>query len=557
MKKRLLSLLLAVCMVAALVPGLTGSALAADDKVIGYLTSYTFKAGDTIYAVCQDKKIDFNSNIDTIGKINNITNYNYMMPGKVLWLPTTSATTDAAYYSLLSHTLVAGETPAALCQSYGIDYNANYKLLAALNNNLSVFMAGQQFILPIYVTPAGAATPTPSATTLPTATPSPATPAPDSSGTYTGTITEVTGSSITVGGISFGIRGAGITGTAKVGSIATVTYTASGGVYQASKVVVTESGSSGGSSLPGDTVSYYLAQHTLQYGETVSGVCAALGIDFSSNDATIRSINNISNYNYMMPGKVLLIPTKTVPTSGSYYKIMAHKIVSGDTVFGLCEQYGLSYYTYSNLITQLNPNLAYNSMMPGNIIYMPLYVAAATGTSTTTTTATATPAASSATAAPAASSAAATATPAASSSTVTAAAPTATPNIPSADTLSYLVIPHKLQYGETVSGICEKYGVDFSANDAAIQRLNGITSYTYLMPGRTILIPSTTYPSSGPYYKIMAHKLVAGDTVYDLCQQYGLSYENNLTFLQRLNDRDNLATYYVGQTIYMPLYVAG
>ena len=287
MKKRLLSLLLAVCMVAALVPGLTGSALAADDKVIGYLTSYTFKAGDTIYAVCQDKKIDFNSNIDTIGKINNITNYNYMMPGKVLWLPTTSATTDAAYYSLLSHTLVAGETPAALCQSYGIDYNANYKLLAALNNNLSVFMAGQQFILPIYVTPAGAATPTPSATTSPTATPSPATPAPDSSGTYTGTITEVTGSSITVGGISFGIRGAGITGTAKVGSIATVTYTASGGVYQASKVVVTESGSSGGSSLPGDTVSYYLAQHTLQYGETVSGVCAALGIDFSSNDATI------------------------------------------------------------------------------------------------------------------------------------------------------------------------------------------------------------------------------------------------------------------------------
>lgn len=556
MKKRLLSLLLAVCMVVALVPGLTGSALAADDKVIGYLTSYTFKAGDTIYAVCQDKKIDFNSNIDAIGKINNITNYNYMMPGKVLWLPTTSATTDAAYYSLLSHTLVAGETPAALCQSYGIDYNANYKLLAALNNNLSVFMAGQQFILPIYVTPAGAATPTPSATTSPTATPSPATPTPDSSGTYTGTITEVTGSSITVGGISFGIRGAGITGTAKVGSIATVTYSASGGVYQASKVVVTESGSSGGSSLPGDTVSYYLAQHTLQYGETVSGVCAALGIDFSSNDATIRSINNISNYNYMMPGKVLLIPTKAVPTSGSYYKIMAHKIVSGDTVFGLCEQYGLNYYTYSNLITQLNPNLAYNSMMPGNIIYMPLYVAAATGKSTTPT-ATATPATSSATAAPGGSSAAATATPVSGSSAATAAAPTATPNIPTADTLSYLVIPHKLQYGETVIGICEKYGVDFSANDAAIQRLNGISSYTYLMPGRTILIPSTTYPSSGPYYKIMAHKLVAGDTVYDLCQRYGLSYENNLTFLQRLNNRDNLATYYVGQTIYMPLYVAG
>lgn len=135
------------------------TANAADDKVVGYLTSYTLKAGDTIYGVCEAKKIDFNANLAMIGKINGITNYNYMMPGKVLWLPTKTATTSESYYSLLSHTLVAGETPAALCQSYGIDYNANYKLLAALNNNLNVFMAGQQFILPLYVTPAGAATP--------------------------------------------------------------------------------------------------------------------------------------------------------------------------------------------------------------------------------------------------------------------------------------------------------------------------------------------------------------------------------------------------------------
>ena len=48
MKKRLLSLLLTVCLVAALVTGLTGTANADDDKVVGYLTSYTLKAGDTI-----------------------------------------------------------------------------------------------------------------------------------------------------------------------------------------------------------------------------------------------------------------------------------------------------------------------------------------------------------------------------------------------------------------------------------------------------------------------------------------------------------------------------
>ncbi len=252
-----------------------------------------------------------------IGKINGITNYNYMMPGKVLWLPTKTATTSSRIILSSRTRSSPGETPAALCQSYGIDYNANYKLLAALNNNLNVFMAGQQFILPLYVTPAGAATPTPAPTSgtsaAPTATPKPGTtPAP----------------------------------TANVPT--------------------------------GDTVSYYLAQHTLQYGETVSGVCAALGVDFSSNDATIRKINNITNYNYMMPGKVILIPTKTVPDSGSYYKIMAHKIVSGDTLYALCASYGLDYYAYSKLISLLNPNAAYYNLLPGNILYMPQYVAAST-----------------------------------------------------------------------------------------------------------------------------------------------------------------------------------
>ena len=499
MKKRFLSLLLTVCLVAALFTGLTGTASAADDKVVGYLTSYTLKAGDSIYSICEAKKIDFNANLATIGKINGITNYNYMMPGKVLWLPTKTASTSEAYYSLLSHTLVAGETPAALCQSYGIDYNANYKLLAALNNNLNVFMAGQQFILPLYVTPAGTATPTPAPSSgtsaAPTATPKPGTtPAP----------------------------------TANVPS--------------------------------GDTVSYYLAQHTLKYGETVSGVCAALGVDFLSNDATIRKINNITNYNYMMPGKVILLPTKSVPTSGSYYKIMAHKIVSGDTVYGLCASYGLNYYTYSGMISQLNTGLAYYNMIPGNIIYMPQYVAAPT-----TVKPTATPAPSASAGASAAPTASATAAPSASAGTTASAQPsasagtaaTATPNIPAEDTLSYLIVPHKIQAGDTVTSICLKYGVDFATSDAAIQRLNPSISYNYMVPGNIILIPTTTYPSSGPYYKIMAHQLVAGDTVYGLCLTYGLSYENNVTFLQRLNNRNNLATYYVGQTIYMPLYVAG
>ena len=495
MKKRLISLLLAVCMTAVLLAGTTVSVSAADDKVAGYLVSYTFQAGDTIYGLCEKRGLDFAANLNSIGKINNITNYNYMMPGKLLWLPSGTATTDAPYYSLLAHTLVAGETPAGLCQSYGIDYNANYNLLSALNTNMATFMAGQVFILPLYITPSGV-NPTPAPGTDPTPTPAP------------GAVTP---------------------------SPAAPTPTPAPPT--------------------GDTINGYLAQHVLQSGETVSGICAALGVDFPSVSDTIVKINNIANYNYMMPGKVLLIPTKTVPASGSYYKIMSHTVVAGDTVYGLCVKYGLDFGAYSALIQQLNNRADLSTYHVGETLYMPMYVAAPSSVTPTPAPAdgTVTPAPATATPTPAASP---TQAPAGDAT----AAPTATPapaNIPAEDTLEYLIIPHVLKAGETVSGVCAEKGIDFMSNYDRIMQLSNIASYNYLLPGKVILIPSNTYPTSGPYYKIMKHTLVAGDTVYDLCLKYGLNYNNNITFLQRLNNRDNMTTYYVGQTIYMPLYVAG
>ncbi len=489
MKKRLISLLLAVCMTAVLLFGTAVTASAADDRVAGYLVSYTFQAGDTIYGLCEKRGIDFNANLAMIGKINGITNYNYMMPGKVLWLPSATATTNAPYYSLLAHTVNAGETPAGLCQSYGIDYNANYNLLSALNTNLTTFMAGQTFILPLYITPAGTdPTPAPTPTPAPGTTPAPVTPTP-----------------------------------------APVAPT-------------------------GDKISSYLAQHVLQSGETVSGICAAMGIDFGASYDMITRINNITNYNYMMPGKVLLFPTKTQPTSGSYYKIMAHTVVAGDTVYGLCLKYGIDYGAYMGLIQQLNNRTNLSTYHVGETLYMPMYVAAPSGvTPTPVPGGNVTPAPATPTPAPAP-------TAAPDGGGAPTAVPTATPapaNVPKEDTLEYLIIPRTIKAGETVSGICAEMGVDFMSNYDRIMQLSNITSYNYILPGKVIMIPSTVYPSSGPYYKIMKHTLVAGDTVYDLCLKYGLNYNNNITFLQRLNNRDNMATYYVGQVIYLPLYVAG
>jgi len=469
MKKRLLSLLLTVCLTVAMFSVLGTAASAADDKITGYLTGYTMQAGDTIYSICQDKGIDFNMNINKILTINGITNANWLYPGTRLWLPTSSADTSATYYSLLAHVLLSGETPASLCQSYGIDYNSNLKLLSALNTNLNNFIVGQTIVLPLQVNPVGTVTPSPAASA-----------------------------------------------SASAGASATPAATAAP------------------TGVNGDTLSYYLAQHVLQYGETVSGICAAMGVDFGKYSDTILRINRIASYNYLLPGQTLLIPATSVP-AGSYYKVMAHTVVAGDTVYNLCASYGLNFGTYQAMIQNLNNTNNLAGFYVGQTLYMPLYVA--NGAGGTVVSPSASPKASaSASAAPAAS-----------------AAPVAEPT---GDTLSYYLAAHVLKAGETVTGICAELGVDFNSLQNKIASLSGITNYSYLLPGKTILIPMNKVPS-GAYYKVMAHTVQAGDTVYNLCASYGLNYFTYSSLIQALNSTTNLTSFYVGQTLYLPLYVGG
>lgn len=125
------------------------------------------------------------------------------------------------------------------------------------------------------------------------------------------------------------------------------------------------------------------------------------------------------------------------------------------------------------------------------------------------------------------------------------------------DKIAGYLVSYTMKAGDTLSAVCAKLGIDFARNSDLIQKVNGIVNYNYMFPGTVVLLPTTTFPASGPYYKIMAHKIVAGDTVYDLCAKYGLKYDNVAAFIQRLNNRDNMQPYYVGETIYMPVYVAG
>ena len=181
MKKRLLSLLLAVCVMTAMVPVMTTEARAdtVPDKIVGYLESYIMQAGDTVIAVCNKKGIDFGTNANYIARINNITNYSNMKVGQSILLPVKKTSNAVSHYTLLQHTLTAGETLQSLCLNYGINADATTtRLMQALNTNYNSLIAGQTFVLPIYVAAAGTPTPTPAATPVAPPPPAPRPPPP-------------------------------------------------------------------------------------------------------------------------------------------------------------------------------------------------------------------------------------------------------------------------------------------------------------------------------------------------------------------------------------------
>ena len=108
--------------------------------------------------------------------------------------------------------------------------------------------------------------------------------------------------------------------------------------------------------------------------------------------------------------------------------------------------------------------------------------------------------------------------------------------------------------GETVYSVCSALGIDFYANSDKISKLSGIKSYNRVPVGKLVYLPVTTTPAAGTScIKIVAHKIVSGDTTYGICNSYGISYTASLSMLKILNNKDNMGAIKAGQLLYLPV----
>ena len=168
-----------------------------------------------------------------------------------------------------------------------------------------------------------------------------------------------------------------VTGTATTGTATAVTTSAAAAAASA------------------DTLAYYLVPYTMSYGETVSGVCNALGVNFAIFSPFIKQVNNVTNWTKVRAGDTLIIPTPVAPAVGTTcYGVMQHIVASSDTAYGITASKGINYSANERLLKVLNQTENLAAIKAGDKFFYPVPLTVSVpgtgnpGSTTTTTTTT-------------------------------------------------------------------------------------------------------------------------------------------------------------------------
>lgn len=197
-----------------------------------------------------------------------------------------------------------------------------------------------------------------------------------------------------------------------------------------------------------------------------------------------------------------------------------YTLQKGDNVYSVCKKLGIDFYANYDWITSTNKITNYSGLAVGRKIILP-----ASGTVGSTT-------------------------PSTPSTT-----PSGTTNVKllTGDSVVSYLVPHVVSYGDTLYDICLAKGIDYNKNIDLILKLNSLKSANRIAVGRTLLLPSASAPASGSCVAVVGHKVVSGDATYNICQSYGISYNDNVDLMKALNGKENMASIKTGQTLLVPV----
>ena len=323
--------------------------------------------------------------------------------------------------------------------------------------------------------------------------------------------------------------------------------------------------------MPAMGIRAYAAAETFEYtigAETMKMICQKNGLDYDFcwkaiiklNPTTFDASAGEGAFNSLIYGSVITLPksnqsaaeilnvtlparlstaaTTTATSSSTASAASAavtftYTVKGGDTMISICQANNLSFAACKAAIMKLNnfaSDYSFLTLKTGDKLTLPKTNAAAAAVMSSSSTSTASTTGTTAAAG----------TSAASVTTV----------LPSGSAVAAYMVPHVVQAGETIYGICQANNIDFSKYGNLIMQASGVTYATGLHTGDVIYIPSSSAVSGS--FSIVMHTVTTGETTTGICQDLGVNYADNLTLITALNPGKNLSNIHTGDILLFP-----
>ena len=266
----------------------------------------------------------------------------------------------------------------------------------------------------------------------------------------------------------------------------------------------------------------YVFEVEISAGDTISDICDSYGIDYYAVRDAIMIVNGFQyekEISAVRPGQKILLPRSgsAADSVRAVYEtnvsaiipreyVVTVKVEKGETLYGICDRYGLTYSICKDAIKSLNMwsgDFRLERIQAGQEIILPSSDSAAVRIS---------------------------------AAVKTAVEENVGVNKTPSDKLEYYLISHRMEEGETVRTVCAVLNVRYSEDVAAmLRKINSISDLGMVRTGEAYLFPSKK--PDGAVYAVYSHVVESGETVYSVCERFGVNSQDIAAILGGLNPR--------------------
>lgn len=122
------------------------------------------------------------------------------------------------------------------------------------------------------------------------------------------------------------------------------------------------------------------------------------------------------------------------------------------------------------------------------------------------------------------------------------------------DQIAFYVVPYVIRQGDSIANIYQRWGLNYESMYGLICALNGVENLNWLEVGATYYLPTTAnYVMTEHFVTVVAHTVRPGETALSIFSSYGINYYQYAGILWAFNVGVDLTDLRVGQKVMIPV----